>query len=86
MLKGAQAVFLGGQSLKMRFSGTQPASLFWCTIFAWGSAIIAWGGTSSDLGGYRPKMTPMAPGLHFTSLQTPYDATIQESAPKNITP
>ena len=28
------------------------------------------GGTSSDLGGYGPKMPPMAPGLHFTSLQT----------------
>ena len=43
MLEGAQAVFLGDTGLKMHFSGTQPASLFWCRIFAWGSTIITWG-------------------------------------------
>ena len=57
----AHAVFWGGTGAEMHSRGTRPVTFFWDTILTWGHNSRL-GGSSSDLRGARPRITPRGVG------------------------
>ena len=55
---------LGGTGPEMYFSNTGSVTLSWGRILAWRDTFLAWGRTSSNLGGLTPKCSPVAQGLN----------------------
>ena len=81
-----QAVFLGGTDLEMFSSVTEPVTLFWSSIFAWGAEFLLGGGAQAViLGDTDPKCLPWRRAYTLHLCKPHSDAIIQKSVAKKIT-